>query len=555
MAVMFPAYMPEEILEDERRAAECLVYEELQRQLDDDFHVFYSSPWLGTRPDGSEVEGEADFVVAHPNLGVLCIEVKGGGITIDSDGQWRSRDRHGITYKIKNPVKQARDSKHALRRKLKESPRWGAGRWVTDRHGVILPGVRRDARALRPDMPLDLFAFNEDLQSLRSWVHARFNRPDPDDVVVSGGPGRDGIAAIDDLIARPIRLQITLSANVGSDLRRIETLTNRQYHIIRSLARNRRMAIAGAAGTGKTILALHKAALLAGEGQRVLFLCFNRPLSLFLKERLNDFEIVTTKTFHAFYNETMRAADRTDQMLSGRATPIADRLVDAFVESGLDEYDAVIVDEGQDFEDDWLEALEVVVRDARDGILYIFFDDNQNVMSRGRKYIEGLGYSPYDLTQNFRNTRRIFQLANQYYRGSLVEPIGPEGLPVLWHDYSDIADLKKGLAKRIGDLVHNQNILPAQIAILVPDVPWISKLAPSGRISVYEVSDAETITGVRVVVDSVRRFKGLERPVVLLVLDAQASTEIDLLYTAITRAQTLLNVFAPPHLAKRLQNP
>lgn len=551
---MFPSRLPDEILDDQRRGAECIVYDALERQLDNSFHVFYSRPWLGTRPDGSEVEGEADFVVAHPELGVLCIEVKGGGITVDKDGQWRSKDRYGMTRKIKDPVKQARDSRYALREKLKQSPRWGPHRWLSDTYGVILPDVRRESRDLRPDMPLELFAFNEDLRFLDAWVPSRFHGSELDEAGGGAAFGPEGVAAVDDLVARPIRLQIPLSAEVGSDLRRIETITNRQYHIIHSLARNRRMAIAGAAGTGKTILALHKAALLAGEGQKVLLLCFNRPLSGYLREKVRGLGGVTATTFHAFYDFVMEVAGRHDRLLAGQGVPDADSLVDAFVDSDLDAYDAVIVDEGQDFEDSWLEALEVVVRDAREGVLYIFFDDNQNVMARGRQYIDRLQYSPYDLTQNFRNTRRIFDLANRYYRGGHVEPIGPDGLAVRWHAYDDLPSLRSTLAGRIGDLLHNQNIVPRQIAVLVPDVRWAETLAPGGRLARYEVADAEASELKRVIVDSVRRFKGLEKPVVFLVLDVHASTEVELLYTAITRAQTLLEIFAPPRLLQRLED-
>ena len=100
MAIMYPSKLPDDVLRDPKRAAECRVYDELRKQLDADYHVFYSSPWLGTRPDGSEVEGEADFIVAHQKIGMLVIEVKGGRINIDSDGQWRSKNREEITFII-----------------------------------------------------------------------------------------------------------------------------------------------------------------------------------------------------------------------------------------------------------------------------------------------------------------------------------------------------------------------------------------------------------------------------------------------------------------------
>ena len=56
---------------------------------------------------------------------------------IDGDGQWHSTDRYGIRRGIKNPVEQAKSSKHQLLKKLKESSRWSP-RFICVRHGVIL---------------------------------------------------------------------------------------------------------------------------------------------------------------------------------------------------------------------------------------------------------------------------------------------------------------------------------------------------------------------------------------------------------------------------------
>jgi len=554
MAVMFPSQIPDEIRDDPRREAECLVYDELNNQLDENFHVYYSSPWLQMHPDGREVEGEADFIVAHPDLGILCLEVKGGGVSLDSDGQWRSTDRHKITYKIKNPVKQARDSKFALRNKLKKSSKWDPDKWVTDRHGVILPGVKRDSRDLRPDMPLELFAFNDDLPHLKSWIFSRFKQSDPDSMGRNDPLGRDGVAAIDDLIARPIRMKVPLSTYVGNDLKRIETLTIRQYNIIRSLERNPRMAISGAAGTGKTILALHKAQLLAESGKRVLLLCYNHPLSCYLNLKTAKTNNIIVNTFHGFYNQVIQSAEKFSFIVSDNSRLDMNLFIDAFIDSGFEEFDALIIDEGQDFEDEWLIALENIIKNCRSGTLYIYFDDNQSVIYRCKNYINEMQFPPFDLTQNFRNTKNIFNLSTRYYKGSHVVPIGPEGHVVEWNKYDGHDDLRDKLAQRIGSLIHNHNIETGQIAVLVPDKSWISIIAPRAQISKYLTVNADSLHDPRLVVESIRRFKGLERPVILLVLDVHSGDATELLYTAFTRAQTLLDIYAPQYLLKKLMH-
>lgn len=71
------------------------------------------------------------------------------------------------------------------------------------------------------------------------------------------------------------------------------------------LERQRRAAIEGAAGTGKTILAEPKATRLAAAGQRVLLLCFNQALAGWLASRAAGFE---ARSFHGFCRERATAA-------------------------------------------------------------------------------------------------------------------------------------------------------------------------------------------------------------------------------------------------------
>ena len=91
---IWPKLLPQSVLVDPRRSSEVRVFNKLKAGLDDSFHVFYSGPWLATDQFGNEVDGECDFLVAHRELGVLAIEVKGGGISYDpTTSKWQSRDR------------------------------------------------------------------------------------------------------------------------------------------------------------------------------------------------------------------------------------------------------------------------------------------------------------------------------------------------------------------------------------------------------------------------------------------------------------------------------
>lgn len=552
MAVMFPSQIPAEIARDPKRRAEISVYERLKNQLGDAFHVFYSSPWLGTRPDGAEVDGEADFLVAHETLGILAIEVKGGGIRIDSDNKWTSTDRFGIERRIKNPVQQARASKHQLIEKLRQSDKWRP-RFIQARHGVILPDVESPSKDMRPDMPVHLFAFANDMGHLDAWVRSRFQSADETESPEKVAPlGSDGMAAIDNLLAGPIRLLVKLRTTINETVRDISLRTADQVWVLRELEDHRRMKVVGAAGTGKTILAVEKALMLAKDGRRALLLCYNRPLSLHLASLVATEPLITCSGFDAF---ARKVAVQAGVAVGGKSTEeLADGLIDNFVEAGLEEFDAVIIDEGQDFRDAWLRSLEAVVRDASNGTLYVFYDDNQNVTGSSAGYIAALPNAERRLGMNLRNTKAIFNEANRYYRGGFVRPVGPDGLAVCWHKWNG-ENPTTVLSKRLGTLIKTEGITPGDIAILLPTASDVEALRSEGRIRVgkFETCDAETRRPDKIVVDSIRRFKGLESPVVLLVVTGSMQDHDELLYTAMTRAQVLLEVFGPSHVIDELR--
>ena len=77
---------------------ERLAYHALE-MLGDDYTVFHSYCWLG---DGvrTAAQGEADFLVLHPQRGILAIEVKAGGIAYEG-GAWQQTNRNtGETHVI-----------------------------------------------------------------------------------------------------------------------------------------------------------------------------------------------------------------------------------------------------------------------------------------------------------------------------------------------------------------------------------------------------------------------------------------------------------------------
>jgi hypothetical protein len=552
---MHPSKIPEYVLRDPYREAEVSVFESLRETLPEGYHVYYSRPWLGLTPEGDEREGEADFVVAHPSHGFLVIEVKGGGVSRRADTEeWVSRNRLGIVNKIKDPVQQASRSKHALLAKLKEQPGWNV-RYITACHGVVLPDCSGPRHALGANMPLWLFAFAEDLDNLGKWVESRLDGDNDRQDPPGRGLGADGMQALHRLLAAGFELRPSLARALREDRREVERLTREQFDILSSLDGFPQMTVAGGAGTGKTLLALEKACRLAEGGARVLLTCYNEPLGEHLSRLTEGFPTITTAGFHSVCGRLARLAGIK---LAGSSDDLYKRVLpDAMLEAvsreeGL-KFDAVVVDEGQDFRDGWLTVLRFCLRDSDNGQFYVFHDDNQKVYGHSGGWLKELPQARYHLTRNLRNTRAIHLCSKPWYGGKATQSAGPEGVPVDWRVAKRKDELVAMVKGAVADLIERQKIPPGDVAVLT-----------GGRMNGNPFGSGRTIAGVpfspagkgaegKLIFDTVRRFKGLDRPVVLLV-NVEELMEPEMVYVAVTRPTVLLMVFGTQTAVGRIKN-
>ena len=90
--------------------AERKVFYALKDLLSDDYTVLHSVPvYLKENQGGKMLNGELDFLILHPEKGMLIVEVKGGGISRDaSTGRWSTIDSKGETHTIKDPFEQGK---------------------------------------------------------------------------------------------------------------------------------------------------------------------------------------------------------------------------------------------------------------------------------------------------------------------------------------------------------------------------------------------------------------------------------------------------------------
>lgn len=131
---------PEFHAPDGDNPAERKLFDALRDSLPDSWQAFHSIDWLERNPDEGGRVGEIDFVLAHPEAGILTLEVKGGGIECNH-GAWRRKKPGGAWEPMKDPLKQVRDNQFALERLLKRMPEWPIDKPLMS-HGLALASGR-----------------------------------------------------------------------------------------------------------------------------------------------------------------------------------------------------------------------------------------------------------------------------------------------------------------------------------------------------------------------------------------------------------------------------
>ena len=269
----------------------------LETALKPPWAIYRNVAWLEKRPGAEPADGEADLVVAHPDLGVMVIEVKGGRVQ-RIGGRWESVDRKDTAHQIKDPFAQVMREMHGLRRVCEAMPAWPAGR-VRFARAVCLPDSAYD-RSMTPDGPREIVIDGDDLARVGERVGEIFDwwSASGDASADGGAPGANGMGALHELLARDLEIASPLATGVASDEARIVTLSESQFAILDVLTAQRRAVILGVAGSGKTLLAAEKARRLAAQGFEVLLTCFNRPLAEYLAATIGRLDRVTVSTFH-----------------------------------------------------------------------------------------------------------------------------------------------------------------------------------------------------------------------------------------------------------------
>ena len=328
-------------------------------------------------------------------------------------------------------------------------------------------------------------------------------------------------------------------------------LTNQQVWALELLRFVPRLTITGGAGTGKTLLARQKARDLATDGKKVLALCFNKALATHIHDALEDADdivdgSITASSFHDFARDLIERAglpwsppDAAEEKPAFYEETVPTLLADAGTKLQPG-YDALLVDEAQDFHPLWWMALDSVM--APEAKVILFADPSQNLYGRDFEIpsdvFSGMLPYPFQLMHNCRNSLEIAQwLNNRFAYASVPAPHLPTANePVKEHHWTHIDEQAAQLTKAWSQL-KDRGIKADQLAILSPYRP-----ENSGGIRALQ----EAFPDDKFVVSTISAYKGLQIPFVFLVdmdTGSFASRE-DLWYVGATRATVGLQTFS-----------
>lgn len=562
MATMIPE-LSEAQLADLPSQAEAKVYRAFRDGLPADFVVFFQVGWILRREEEQAKDGETDFLVCHPDLGYLCVEVKGGGVGFDShSGDWFSVDRHQHKHPINNPINQALKAKYSIRSKLNEHQRWKdlALHNVLRGHAVFFPDVGNASVLSRPDMPATLIGCSKDLQSPKSWIDAAFAYWG-NDASSFTALGRRGLDVLRDVFARSFVVTPLVSSQLAEQEARRLVLTKDQIRVLDFLRSHRRVAVSGGAGTGKTVLALEKARRLAAEGFKTLLTCYNRQLADYLSTICGATPNLDVMSFHQLCHRQVERANRAsgrDLVAEAKVTYPGKDLYEVQLPNALgyslevlpDRYDAIVCDEGQDFREEFWVPLELLLIDYETSPLYVFYDDNQNIYARAGTF--PIRDEPFSLTTNCRNTAPIHVAAYRHYKGVPVSPPDIQGDELHFEESANRDPQATKINALIVDLVAKQGVFPGDITVLIADALHKAEYYAALRRLPLPRPASWLEEGVRgsntVLIDTIQRFKGLESPIVILWgLDTiDLSRNQELLYVGMSRAKSLLVIVGKP---------
>ncbi len=518
--------------------------------------------------------GECDFVLLIPNEGIVCIEIKSAKQIRREKGLWYySNDPRPN----RSPFKQVRTAHHALRNYLsvkgipfaplvifthspftQTSPEWEPHEFIdsVEYHQypsiaqLILNKIHRRKERLSSKYP-NLF------------ITLDSPHPSSETCSVLAETLRRDFVELDSAKARRMRIE-----------HESHSLLEEQRNALKLTTLNPRVYVNGPAGSGKTFLALERAVINAERKIKTAFLCFNRHLATWLKKEFNKRTHLTSEQKSAV---TICSASALMQTLSNlHWTPQTPELAIQHLRQKIlrqqtqFKFDELILDESQDIlhNPDYTEFLNLILKGGLKQGTWKFFGDfeNQSIYGQTQNWIQearnsGIQLSEIQLYTNCRNPLEIARTAEKLSQFP-VECIVRRSDPGFTPEILSYSSTETEFALLIESLkrLHQEGYEASEIIILsckTENQSVANALATLTQVEDIGVSlrPYNRHRPIDYSYSTIRRFKGLEAPVVILTdLDSIGKETNDLLYIGATRATERLIILHHTSLTQELQN-
>lgn len=607
MAITIP-----ETIRSTATAGERLLFRTLKTFLPDDYIIYYEPEIMGRRPD---------FIIIGPDLGIVVLEVKDYTkstlFQINHD-EWHIVTTSGDQAVIKSPMKQARENMFHVVDVLKKDKNliqlegkykfqlkfpYGYGvvftrlykkDFVKDGlYAVIEPNLCLTRDEIDPDKE----GFSEEIliEKILNMFVVPFRLREPLTM--------DDINAIRYHLFPEVRISAEFKPPVPYQdqlllsLHDIKTMDLHQENLAKQIGDKNRL-IRGVAGSGKTIILASRAKLLSKQHPdwKILILCYNISLANAIQqmithkmnepEDLFDFDFsreiperpvrnqnILVRNFHSWLKNDLKIKEH-------QIPDIIQKIENN--EAILPTYDAVLIDEGQDFEADWLRLVSLLINSNTQSLLLVE-DRAQTIYKRKRSYLQDTGLSFQGrskvLSINYRNTSQIVKFAWDFYRehsmfknkvvnrdleGEIIAPQstkrkGPEpGIIKASNFFEEMRIVAKQIKK-----LHIEKKIPLHEMLVLyrvkrthqyPIIDIIKRSLSEAGLNFYWITENEHSKRSfekedgRVKISTIDSSKGLDYRAVFIVnvesmpfpLEEDLEREVSLLYIGMTRAKEYL---------------
>lgn len=511
--------------------------------LSDDYTVWAGVEWVSRERNGVPVYGEIDLLVVGPGGNLVMVEQKNGAVFVDDAGQLKK----AYGTKEKSVGRQLRHSFTAFLKHWEEAfGKHAAKPWITTL--IYLPDHRVE----------NVASLQLERTQLVDAPRAKQLPAILQELLERDGPDPQKFRRVMEFLEGQLSLSMDIGAALENQDKVYRTQGNRLAHFVEALSFSPwRLAVQGAAGTGKTQLAASVYARTLRDGKRPLYVCFNRPLADRLGQVLPPSPegapagvVSTVDRLSELYAGETSGPEHAYQDMNARFVALRERALVSPPDPRW-RFDTLIVDEGQDFSAQQAAFVEHLL--APGGSLLWMADSRQCLHLRDDPATVTATLR-MDLRENYRCGRAIVEYTNALLKleppdiaagatqGEMPELVVlPPGADVVaaveaqvtrllaeGYEVSDIAVIS-GLGQKRSQL--------AQRDILAG---WHTR-----RFDGYDSDGSQRYTPGLLRVDTVYRFKGLQAAAVVfaeLDFDTLGTAEINRLYTGMTRARSSLTL-------------